>query len=133
MSVDLGTAHWDVVDVVDGFALLTNSVTQKSRWLDVRTWPPKRLPIRDEWTRAVCAGATLAGWTAQRVYTWKAQDKRRTELALPAKTGFRAVGFLDGKPGGGARLPRRRPALVAAARREGADGLRRRRVAPDRG
>jgi hypothetical protein len=98
MSVDLGTAHWDVVDVVDGFALLTNLVTQKSRWLDVRTWPPKRLPIRDEWTRAVCPGATLAGWATQRVYTWKAQDKRRTELVLPAKTGFRAVGLLDGMP-----------------------------------
>jgi hypothetical protein len=56
------------------------------------------LPLRDEWTRAVCAGATLAGWKQQRVFTWSAPDKRRTEYALPSKQhGYRAIGMLDGK------------------------------------
>ena len=98
MSVDLGTAGWDLVGVVDGFALITHAVIRKSRWLDTRTWPPKLLPVRDEWTMAVCPGATLAGWTAQSVFTWKAPDKRRTQIKLPANTGVRTVGFLDAKP-----------------------------------
>jgi len=99
MSVDLGTAHWDLVGLVDDFALITNSITRKSRWVDVRTWPAKLMPVRDEWTRAVCAGATLAGWTEQHVYTWKAPDKRRTAIAMPAKkTGVRRVGIVGGKP-----------------------------------
>jgi hypothetical protein len=53
--------------------------------------------LRDEWTRAVCAGATLAGWTHQTVYTWKAPDKRRTQIPLPKKFGYRAIGILDGR------------------------------------
>ena len=96
--MDLGKAHWSLVGVVDGFALLTHWIDQRSRWVDLRTWPPKLLPLRDEWTRAVCAGATLAGWKQQRVFTWAAPDKRRTGLELPTKKhGYRAIGMLDGK------------------------------------
>ncbi|MBA3503263.1 MAG: hypothetical protein M4D80_21380 [Myxococcota bacterium] len=97
MSVDLGKAHWSFVGIVDGFALLTHWIEKRSRWIDLRAWPAKLLPVRDEWTRAVCAGATLAGWKHQTVYTWKAPDKRRTEITLPKKFGYRAIGMLGGR------------------------------------
>jgi hypothetical protein len=83
--------------MVDGFAMLTHWIDKRSRWVDLRAWPPKLLPLRDEWTRAVCAGATLAGWTRQSVFTWKTPELRRTEIALPKKFGYRAIGMLGGK------------------------------------
>ena len=97
MSVDLGTTHWQLAGVIDGWAMLTSFVQKQSRWVDLRSWPPKLYPKRDEWTRAVCAGATLAGWKTQSVFTYVAPDKRRTERALPAKFGYRAIGMLDGR------------------------------------
>jgi hypothetical protein len=98
MSVELGKPNWSFVGIVDGFALLTHWIDQRSRWVDLRAWPAKLLPLRDEWTRAVCAGATLAGWKQQRVFTWTAPDKRRTEIELPTKRhGYRAIGVLGGR------------------------------------
>jgi hypothetical protein len=78
-----------LVGVVDGFAMITDG--KQSRWLDVRAWPVKLLPLRDEAVRAVCPGATLT----DRVYTWFAPGKKR--VALPPIDAH-AVGFLDGKP-----------------------------------
>ena len=97
MSYDLGRRHWRYVGIVDGFVLVTHAESRQSRWLDLHRWPPKPLPIRDEWTRAVCAGATLVGWNAQRVYTWSAPEKRRTPIALPKEHGYRAVGMIEGR------------------------------------
>jgi hypothetical protein len=78
-----------LVGVVDGFAMITDG--KQSRWVDVRAWPAKLMPLRDEAVRAVCAGATLT----DRVYTWFAPGKKRVELP---KVEAHAVGFLDGKP-----------------------------------
>lgn len=88
MSLALGMRA-RLVGVVDGFAMLTDGA--RSRWLDVRRWPAKLLPLRDEAVRAVCAGATLT----DRVYTWTAPDKKRAELP---KIDARAVGFREGLP-----------------------------------
>lgn len=88
MSLELGLRA-RLVDVVDGFAMLTDG--KQSCWVDVRSWPAKVLPRRDEAVRGVCRGATLT----DRVWTWSAPDKKRIELP---KIDARAVGFLDGKP-----------------------------------
>ena len=90
MSVELGKAPWSVVGVAAGHAMLTTG--KQSRWIDLRTWPGKLLPLRDEHVQAVCDGATLTG---ARVWTWAAPDKKRTEIALPSD-GWLAIGKLDG-------------------------------------
>ncbi len=118
MSVDLGTAHWKVVGVVDGRALVTSWILQTSRWIDVRTWPGTLGPARDEWTRAVAPGAALVGWKTQTVYV--DHGTRRRELKLPVKKyGYRAIGVIGGKavvvPGYLAEANRSPPLAVAQA------------------
>jgi hypothetical protein len=88
VSHDLGIRA-RLVGIAGGFAMITDG--KQSRWVDVRTWPPTLLPLRDEVVRGVCAGATLT----DRVWTWSAPDKKRTELP---RVEAHAVGFLDGKP-----------------------------------
>jgi hypothetical protein len=98
MSVDLGVHHWQLVGVDAGVAVFTNLAVQRSRTVDLHTWPPKLYPPRDEWTRAIGPGATLVGWKRQTVYVQKEITKQRTERALPAKQhGFRAIGMLGGQ------------------------------------
>ena len=91
MSLDLGSPHWKLVGVVDGSALFTQWSEQRSRWVDVNEWPGKLEVAREEWTRAVCPGASLVGWKQQKIYL----DKRKP-LELPTKKhGYRAIGMLD--------------------------------------
>ncbi len=100
MSVDLGTAWWEYVGIVDGFALLTHYIQHRSRWIDLRTWPAKVGLSLDEWTRSVARArdgriASLVGWKAQTVMVQDGHGKQRNELKLPFKKyGFRAVGFV---------------------------------------
>ena len=96
MAVDLGIRGWTFVGLVDGHALVTHAIERRSRWVDLNAWPGTLLPVRDEWTRAVCAGGALVGTARQTVHAQRALDKRRTELRLPS-SGFRAIGNLGGK------------------------------------
>ena len=101
MSVELGKGAWSVAGMAAGHAMVTTG--KLSRWVDLRKWPGKLLPLRDENVQAVCEGATLvtarpsggATLADARVWTWSAPDKKRTAIELP-RAGWRAIGMHAG-------------------------------------